>query len=621
MDFIQKIKNINNLDEPSLEEQVTKWKTNIGEGEVYKIMFPENEISFINEHVYDDLEFFNTNDGNNHSVCSSVSKYTITPYGKYTLKHLLRNPLQEEEQIKERQSLIKYFINNKIFADKVKNILLSIKNPDNIFWLWKSTDEYSQTLYDMVYVKIPVIDNFINSSEIILTASSVYKMFVSPFFSLITPVLCFIIPYMFFRYMGLRISFSQIFHLLKSKVFTVHFIPNKTASLAMVSTVLWFVIYFYNVYTIVNVSITTNNITNIIHDKLQLAAQLVNISKELKLIMSELPISLQKIIEVPDISNNIESLLLKDTILSNPSMFTNKGCILSTFWKIKSVLNDLADRIKFIGFVDGFYTITEYMNNLQKYELPFTYVRFNKRKKFIDFWHPSILKENDINKPVPNSLKLNKKTNTIIITGPNAAGKSTYVKTIFVNSILAQTFGIAFAKKWDLPKPYTYIDTYFKVPDVEGKTSTFQAEMKRCFNFVNTLDNIKKAGKCYSLVALDEIFTSTNYKEGISGAYSIIKYISDNFPDVLCLVTTHYHCLAELEKVSNKKIMNYCLNVIRDVNGKLTGYSFKVIRGVSDEHVALDLLEKEGFSNDIINIARDIYKNIDIPRVRFFING
>ena len=67
--------------------------------------------------------------------------------------------------------------------------------------------------------------------------------------------------------------------------------------------------------------------------------------------------------------------------------------------------------------------------------------------------------------------------------------------------------------------------------------------------------------------------------------------------------------------------MNYCLNVIRDVNGKLTGYSFKIIRGVSDEHVALDLLEKEGFSNDIINIARDIYKNIDIPRVRFFING
>ena len=73
MDFIQKIKNINNLDEPSLEEQVTKWKTNLGEGEVYKIMFPENEISFINEHVYDDLEFFNTNDGNGEGGINAFS--------------------------------------------------------------------------------------------------------------------------------------------------------------------------------------------------------------------------------------------------------------------------------------------------------------------------------------------------------------------------------------------------------------------------------------------------------------------------------------------------------------------------------------------------------------------
>ena len=123
-----------------------------------------------------------------------------------------------------------------------------------------------------------------------------------------------------------------------------------------------------------------------------------------------------------------------------------------------------------------------------------------------------------------------------------------------------------------------------------------------------------------SLVALDEIFTSTNYKEGISGAYSIIKYISDNFPDVLCLVTTHYHCLAELQNISNKKIMNYCLHVNRDSNDKLIGYSFKVKKGVSNEHVALDLLEIEGFSNDIITLARNTYKNITIPNVRFFTN-
>ena len=170
-----------------------------------------------------------------------------------------------------------------------------------------------------------------------------------------------------------------------------------------------------------------------------------------------------------------------------------------------------------------------------------------------------------------------------------------------------------------MPNPLRYIDTYFNVPDVEGKTSTFQAEMKRCFKFVTTLETIKKTyGKCCALVALDEIFTSTNYKEGISGAYAIIKYISDNFPNVLSLVTTHYHCLSELQNLSNNKIMNYCLKVKRDTNGKISGYSYKVKKGVSTEHVALDLLEKEGFSHDIISIARNTYNNIVIPDVRFF---
>ena len=625
------IKNIiktngNNLNELTLEEQVKQWQSNIGDNKIiYNIIFPKLDKEIVNkqsliaidDHVYDDLEFFSTNDGNSHSVSNTLSKNTLTSYGKYVLQNILRNPVYNCDSIKERQWLIQYFRDNKTFSEKVKNVLVSIKNPDNIFWLWKETDEQSQTLYDLVYLKLPIIDNFVNSSEIILTGTSIYKIFISPFFSLMTPILCFIIPYIFFRYMGIKISFIQIFHLLKNKVFSVGFIPNKTTSLAILSTVLWFSMYFYNIYTIINVSFLTNNITNIIHNKLQLAAQIVNVAKELQVLMVNFPSNIKNLINIPANSLSTELLLLKNTILTEPSIFSNKGCILATFWKIKSVLNDLSERIKFIGYVDGFYTITEYLNTLKNYNLPWTYVKFNvKKKRLIKFWHPSILNSA---KPVPNSLKTNKKTNTIIITGPNAAGKSTYVKTIFVNSILAQTFGIALAKKWEIPKPYTYIDTYFKVPDVEGKTSTFQAEMKRCFKFVTTLDNIKKInGECNSLVSLDEIFTSTNYKEGISGAYSIIKYISDNFPDVLCLVTTHYHCLAELQDLSNKKIMNYCLNVNRDNGGKLIGYSFKVKKGVSNEHVALDLLELEGFSNDIITIARNTYKNIMIPNVRFF---
>ena len=165
---------------------------------------------------------------------------------------------------------------------------------------------------------------------------------------------------------------------------------------------------------------------------------------------------------------------------------------------------------------------------------------------------------------------------------------------------------------------YKYIDTYFNVPDVEGKASTFQAEMKRCYNFIKTLENINKNN--YSLVSLDEIFTSTNYREGVAGSYSIIKYISDNFPNNLSLITTHYHCLSELEKISGKRIMNVCFKVKKTSNNAIK-YSYKVEKGISEDHVALELLKKEGFPDDILNIANSAYSTIELPKVRFLISS
>ena len=61
----------------------------------------------------------------------------------------------------------------------------------------------------------------------------------------------------------------------------------------------------------------------------------------------------------------------------------------------------------------------------------------------------------------------------------------------------------------------------------------------------------------------------------------------------------------------NKRIKNYYLHIKRDENGKIIN-SYKIKKGVSKEHVALDLLEKEGFSKDIISLARDSYNNIKL---------
>lgn len=603
MNILKNIKEKFKNTEPSKEDLIKNWNSNFSSSyHINKVLNLEikNKIN-IDNHVFNDLEYFD-----NDSVYKSLSQYTKTKYGKYILNNILKNPLKNYEDIKERQWIInKFMIDNK-FYNNIKESLEQINNKDNIFWLWKDNDEQSKTLYDMVYYKIPFIGNFLNKSELLLGTGTFYTMFLSPTFNILIPVLCFLVPYIFLRNCGIQISFMQILHLLRTKIFTVKFISNKTTGMAMLSTIIWFVMYFYNTYTLIKVSLLTNNITNILHNKLQVASKLINISRKIKNKILSFPENIKKILCIPECKSSTEVLLLKDTILNKPSFFNNKGCILSTFHKVNDILDDIGERVKFIGLIDGYYGIVEYLKKLNK--LPWTFVKFNKKRNYKKFWHPIILLSGK--KPVPNSLKIKNNVNTLLITGPNAAGKSTYVKTIFINSLLAQTLGIALAKKWESPKPYSYIDTYFNVPDIEGKASTFQAEMKRCYKFIKTLDKLKeKDNNMTALIALDEIFTSTNYKEGVAGSYSIIKYISNNYPNVLSLITTHYHCLTELGK--NEKIKNYYLDIKRNNEGKIIN-SYKIKKGISKEHVAIDLLEKEGFHNDIILLARESYNNIKL---------
>ena len=120
----------------------------------------------------------------------------------------------------------------------------------------------------------------------------------------------------FYVEMGLKISFYQVFTLLKNTVFRVSFIPTKTTALALLSAVVWFVMYFYNIYTIFKMSFLTNNVTNIIHSKLRIASQIVDVSKQIQKLTSSFPENIKKLLNIPNCNEKTEKLLLKDTILS-----------------------------------------------------------------------------------------------------------------------------------------------------------------------------------------------------------------------------------------------------------------------------------------------------------------
>jgi hypothetical protein len=239
-------------EEISLEKKALLLEENIKDKQkINSIIFPDKiKNTIINENIYNDLEFINSRDNNKNSVLDTLCQETITPYSYYTTQCILKTPYKDNKKIKERQEIIKYFVKNKNKTDEIRTLLSSYKNLEDIFWLWKSDDENSDLLQELVYYDFPYIKDYLNGSETLLNITSLNRIFLSPAFTLLTPITCFIVPFIMMRYVGLKVSFYDVFNLLKHSVFSVSFIPRKTKFLAILSTLFWIGMYGYSVYSI-----------------------------------------------------------------------------------------------------------------------------------------------------------------------------------------------------------------------------------------------------------------------------------------------------------------------------------------------------------------------------------
>ena len=201
--------------------------------------------------------------------------------------------------------------------------------------------------------------------------------------------------------------------------------------------------------------------------------------------------------------------------------------------------------------------------------------------------------------------------NNLLITGPNAAGKSTFIKSVIINILLSQTIGINSSSNFEIT-PFYLIETYLHIPDVKGKSSLFEAEMLRSKEYIEKVKNLDNDK--FSFIVLDEIFSSTNYIEGFSGAYSILKNLT-KYNNTLFIVTTHYTDLSILEKDTKNKIVNYKFSVDYDKEDNIV-FNYILEKGVSNQYIALELLKNNGFDNNIINDALKISKKISKSKIK-----
>lgn len=204
---------------------------------------------------------------------------------------------------------------------------------------------------------------------------------------------------------------------------------------------------------------------------------------------------------------------------------------------------------------------------------------------------------------IPNDTELDGGEKQIaIITGPNMAGKSTYMRQTALIVIMAQMGGFVPASGAEIGIVDNIFTRVGASDDLSAGQSTFMVEMSEV---AHILDNATRR----SLILLDEIGRGTSTFDGLSIAWAVVEHIADKRKcGAKTLFATHYHELTELENtVANVK--NYCIAVKK--RGDDITFLRKIIRGGADGSYGIEVAALAGVKKDVTKRAKEILAELE----------
>lgn len=215
--------------------------------------------------------------------------------------------------------------------------------------------------------------------------------------------------------------------------------------------------------------------------------------------------------------------------------------------------------------------------------------------------HPvveALLKNEDF---IPNDTYLdNADSRTMIITGPNMAGKSTYMRQVALITLMAHIGSFVPAQKANISLTDKIFTRVGASDDLAFGQSTFMVEMSE-------VSNILKQATNNSLIVLDEVGRGTSTFDGLSIAWSVMEYLSKTLK-AKTLFATHYHELTELEGIL-EGVKNYRINV-KEFNDSII-FLRKIVRGGANKSFGIEVAKLAGLPENVIARAKEILHNLE----------
>ena len=529
----------------------------------------------------------------NHMIEKLSSQFTShIPFLKDT-----QDVLQDHKKYKEKMSENQY----KIKSDELNNI-------------WKSLKEDPYFLEHYSYMEFDFL-KYLNHSSSFLQSLSIIHL-ISPLTTFLIPIFLLIIPFFILKIQGIPIDFNSYLEVL-TDIAKHHFIGKTITSLNNISfssiSYLFITIgfYFLQIY---------QNFVSLFRFHRNMS-QIKNHLFEMKEYVSYSIKSMSHFVEInknrcyyyefcKDIYKNLTVLKHVNKLLENihntdVSFFSvnDFGYLLKCYYVLHEdpeFEESLRFSFSFEGYIDNLNGLYENIDSKVINSASFIKDELKEKQSkedkdpnscsIVNQYYPPSYKE----KHVKNDCHLDK---NMIITGVNASGKTTYLKTTTINIIFTQQFGYGFYDSFQI-RPYTHIHSYLNIPDTSGRDSLFQAESRRCKEIIDIIGNNKEDNENRHFCIFDELYSGTNPIEASKSAYAFLLYLS-GFKNVDFILTTHYTSVCK--KITEKhKMRNYKMNVKRTEEGKLK-YTYKIKEGICHIKGAFEILKSMDYPQEILD--------------------
>lgn len=543
----------------------------------------------LKKNIIDDLELVETVDPSGCSMYNTAFQPS-TCFGKKILEKFPEYYTTDTAYLKDTQRVLKDYkpIECDVDFSQIMDIWDEIKNDTGF------KEKYH-------YIDWPMWEH-LNKSEWFLQILSLYNL-TSPLLSFIVPIVILFVPFFIIKAKGLPITFAEYLDVLKivaanhaiGKLFTQFSTVKMEEKIYLVMSAGF---YIFSIYQNILTCFRFHQNMIKIHSHLKYIQQYIEYTEknmynflQYSEELNSYSVFNSRVKERISVLIDFKEKLQKITPYNlHLKKIGELGSILKNFYDLyddKSYNEAFMYSYGFNGYIDN---IQGLKRNVDEGFIQFAKFSSKKRKTvFKKAYYPALMR----GAHVKNDYQFKK---NIILTGPNASGKTTVLKSALINVIFTQQMGCGFYESAVI-RPFDYIHCYLNIPDTSGRDSLFQAEARRCKEILDYIRDKENTHFC----AFDELYSGTNPADAVMSSLAFMEFLLKR-KNVTCILTTHFiEVCKNLE--SNQMVENYHMLTANKQESTDFSYTYKLKKGISELRGGLKILSDMNYPKEIMDKA------------------